>query len=84
MSFYLSNQRGKVSMEGWLSTCEANSVDPISQRMKTTENIFQWNGGILPRMENKGMIVAIRTAKITVRKKKHGTEFFWPIQKRGL
>jgi hypothetical protein len=35
-------------------------------------------------MQNKGMVVAVRTAEITVRKKKDGAEFPGPIQKRGL
>ena len=58
-------------MKGRLSTCEANPIDPIPQRMEASENIFQWNGSILLGMENKGVVVAIRTAEITVGKKKH-------------
>jgi hypothetical protein len=30
MSFYLSNEWRKVGMEGRLSPCEANPIDPIS------------------------------------------------------
>jgi hypothetical protein len=58
-------------MERRLSACDANPIDPISGRMETDENIFQWNGSILLGMENKGMVVAIRAAEITTRKENH-------------
>jgi hypothetical protein len=39
--------------------------------VKTPENIFQWNSRVLLRMENEGMIVAIRTPEITGGEEKH-------------
>jgi hypothetical protein len=71
-------------MESRLSTREANPVDPIPQRMETGENIFEWKGSILLGMENKGVVVAIRTAEITTRKKNHRAEFSPPVQEGGL
>jgi hypothetical protein len=71
-------------MESGFSTCEADPIDPIPQSMETGEYIVQVNGSILLGMENKGMVVAIRTAKITVGKEKYRTEFSRPIQKGGL
>jgi hypothetical protein len=35
-------------------------------------------------MEDKRMIVAVRTAKIAAGEKKDGADFSWPIQKRGF
>jgi hypothetical protein len=52
--------------------------------MKTGENIFQRNGSILLRMEDQGMVVAIRTAEVTIGKEKHRAEFCRPIQQRSL
>jgi hypothetical protein len=52
--------------------------------MKAIEDIPQGDGGILLGMENKGMVMAVRAAEITVGKKKHGAEFSWPIQKGGV
>jgi hypothetical protein len=43
----------------------------MPQRLETDENILQRYGGILLRMKNKGVIVAIRTPKITAWKEKH-------------
>jgi hypothetical protein len=52
--------------------------------MSAIENLFQRNGRILFRVEDEGMVVAVRTAEITVREEKHRTKFPWPIQKGGL
>ena len=52
-------------MESGFSTCEADPIDPIPQSMETGKYIFQVNGNILVGMENKGMVVAVGTAKIT-------------------
>jgi hypothetical protein len=71
VSLYFSDQEGKICMESRLSTREANPVDPIPQRMETGENIFERKGSILLGMENKGVVVAIRTAEITTGKKNH-------------
>jgi hypothetical protein len=35
-------------------------------------------------MEDKGMIMAIRTPKIAAGEKKDRTDFSWPIQKGGF
>jgi hypothetical protein len=35
-------------------------------------------------MEDKSVIMAVRTAKIAMGQKKDGTEFSWPIQKGGF
>jgi hypothetical protein len=35
-------------------------------------------------MKDKGMIMAVRTAKIAAGQKKDRAEFSWPIQKGGL
>ena len=58
-------------MESRLSARKANAINPSPQRMEASENVFHWNGSILLRMKNKGMVVAIRTAEITVGKEKH-------------
>ncbi len=71
-------------MDRRLSTREANAIDPIPQRMKADENIFQWNGSILLGMENKGMVVAIRAAEITAGKENHRAEFPPPIREGGF
>jgi hypothetical protein len=47
--------------------------------MNAIENLFQRNGGILLRMKNEGMVVAVRTTKIAVREEKHRTKLPWPI-----
>jgi hypothetical protein len=52
--------------------------------MNAIENLFQRDGRVLLRMEDEGMVVAVRTAEITIRKEKHRTKFPWPIQKGGL
>jgi len=71
-------------MKSGLPPCETNPIDPVPERMEASENIFQWNGSILLRMENKGMVVAVWTAEITAGKKNHGAEFSRPIQKGSL
>jgi hypothetical protein len=82
--FYFPDQKRKVSMERRLSPCEANPIDPIPQRMEASENIFQWKGSILLGMENKGMIVAIRTAEITAGEEKHRADLPLPVREGGL
>ena len=79
MPFYFPDKEREVCVERGLSPREANSIDPILQRMETKENIFQWNGSILLGMENEGMIVAIRATEITAREEKHRTDFPLPI-----
>jgi hypothetical protein len=71
-------------MESGFSPRETDPIDPIPQGMETGENIFQVNGDILLRMENKGMIVAVRAAEITVGKEEYRAEFSRPIQKGSL
>jgi hypothetical protein len=71
-------------MESGLSTREADPIDPIPQGMETGEYILQDDGSILLGMENQGMVVTVRTAKITARKEKYRTEFSRPIQKGSL
>jgi hypothetical protein len=39
--------------------------------VKAIENIFQGNSSIPFRIENKGMVMAVRTAEIAVGKEKH-------------
>ncbi len=58
-------------MDRGFSTREANPVDPIPHGMEAAENPFEWNGSKLLGMENKGVVVAIRAAEITVGKKDH-------------
>jgi hypothetical protein len=71
LPFYFSDQEGKIGMDSRLSARKANPVDPIPHGMQAGENIFQRDGSILLGMENKGVVVAIRTAKITVGKENH-------------
>jgi hypothetical protein len=52
--------------------------------MEARENNLQWNGRILLRMENEGMVVAVWTAEIAAGKKNDGAEFSWPIQEGSL
>jgi hypothetical protein len=84
MSFYFPYQKRKVGMERRLSTREADPIDPISQSVEASENIFHWKGSILLGMENEGVIVAIRTAEITTGKKKHRADFPLPIREGSL
>ena len=80
MPFYFPDQERKVRMERWLSTREANPVDPIPQRMEASENIFQRNGSILLGMEDQSVVVAIRAAEITTGKENHRADFARPIR----
>jgi len=52
-------------MESGFSPRETDPIDPIPQGMETGEHILQEDGSILLGMENKGMVVAVGTAKIT-------------------
>jgi hypothetical protein len=52
--------------------------------MEARENNLQWNGSILLRMENEGMVVAVWTAEIAAGEKNDGAEFSWPIQEGSL
>jgi len=52
--------------------------------MEAKENDLQWNGSILLRMEDEGMVVAVWTAEIAAGKKNDGAKFSWPIQEGSL
>jgi hypothetical protein len=71
-------------MECRFSTREAHPVDPIPQGMEASENIFQRKRDILLGMEDKRMVVAIRTTEITTGEKKHRADFPLPIREGGL
>jgi hypothetical protein len=69
--FYLSNQRREIGVESRFSTRETNPINPILEGMEAIENLFYRDRRILLWMENEGMVVAVRTSKITMRKEKH-------------
>jgi len=71
-------------MEGGLSTRKANPFNPIMIRMKGTQNLFHWNGSILLRLKNKGVVMAERAAEVAVGKKENGADLPWPIHKGSL
>jgi len=35
-------------------------------------------------MKDEGVVMAVRTAKVAMRKEEHGAEFPWPINKGGF
>jgi len=74
----------KASFQRGFPTCDANPIDPAAKRLESAQHFFQWNGGVSFRMEDKKMIMAVRTAKIAAGKKKNGAELPWPIQKGGF
>ncbi len=63
---------------------KANPVDPIPQGTETDENILERNGSILLGTEDKGVVVAIRTAEITMGKEDHRADLTPPIRKGGF
>jgi hypothetical protein len=71
-------------MQGGLSTRKANPINPILKRVKATQNVFQWDGRITLRMENEGVVMAVRTAEVTIGEEKYRAELFWPIHKGGF
>jgi hypothetical protein len=71
-------------MKGRLSSCEANPVDPILKRAKANENLFKWNRKILLRMKNEGVVMAVWTPKVAIRKEENRANFSCPIHKGGL
>jgi hypothetical protein len=81
MPFYLSDQERKICMKGRLSTCEANPIDPTLKSAEASENLFKWNCKILLRMENEGVVMAVWTAEVAIRKEEHRADFSRPIHK---
>jgi len=75
---------GKASFQSGFPTCNANPIDPAAKRLESAQHIFQWNGSVTLRVEDKRMIMAVRAAKIAARQKKDRAEFSWPIQKGGF
>jgi hypothetical protein len=71
-------------MKSRLSARDANSIDPTLKRVEVTQNVFKRDRTILFRMENEGVVMAVRTAEIAIRKEKHRADFPWPIHKGGL
>jgi hypothetical protein len=84
VSFYFSGQERKIDVQGRLSTRYANPVNPIPQGVDATQNVFQWNRRITIGMKNEGVVMAVRTAKVTAGKKENRAEFPWPIDKGGF
>ena len=84
MVFDFANQRGKVSVNGWLSTRNTHPVDPTAKGEKATENLIGRNGGILFRMDHETVVVAIGATEVTVGEEKDRAEFPRPIHKRGF
>jgi hypothetical protein len=74
----------KASFQSGFPTCNANPVDPAAKGLESAQHIFQRNGSVSLGMKDKGMIMAVRTAKIAAGQKKDRAEFSWPIQKGGL
>jgi hypothetical protein len=75
---------GKAFFQGGFPTCNANPIDPAVKGLESVQHIFQWNGGVPFRVEDKTMIMAVRTAKIATRQKKDRAELSWPVQKGGF
>jgi hypothetical protein len=71
MSSYLSDQERKICMKGRLSTCDTNPIDPTLKRVEVTQNFFERDRTILFRMENEGVIMAVWTAEIAIRKEEN-------------
>ena len=71
-------------MKGRLSTGEANPIDPTLKSAEASKNVFKWNCKILLRMENEGVIMAVWTAEVAIRKKENRAEFPWPLDKGGF
>jgi hypothetical protein len=58
-------------VQGRLSTCDANPVNPISKGAEAIEDIFKWNRRISLRVENERVVMAIGTAKVAMGKEDH-------------
>jgi hypothetical protein len=71
-------------MEGWLSTRQANPINPIFIRTKVTQNVFKGNRSILVRVKNERVVMAVGATEVAMGKKKHRTDLSWPIRKGGL
>jgi hypothetical protein len=78
------DQMRKAFFQSGLPTCNANPIDPAAKGLESAQHISQWNGSVPLRMQDKRMIMAVRTAKIAAGQKKDGAEFSWPIQKGGF
>jgi hypothetical protein len=74
----------KAFFQSGFPTCNANPVDPAAKGSELAQYIFQRNGSIPLGMNDKRMIMAVRTAKIAAGQKKDGAESSWPIQKGGF
>jgi len=74
----------KASFQSGFPACNANPIDPAAKRFESAQHFFQWNGSVPLRMQDKRMIMAVRTAKIAAGQKEDGAEFSWPIQKGGF
>jgi len=72
---------GKIFFQSRLSTGDANPIDPPLKGAEPTEHFFQGNRSVFLRMEDKGMIMAVRTAEVATGEEEDGTKFPWPIQK---
>jgi hypothetical protein len=68
-------------MEGRFSTCEADSIHPVSERKEMSQNVIEWNGRISLRLKNERVVMAIRTSEIAVGKEENRADFPWPIHK---
>jgi hypothetical protein len=71
-------------VQGGLSARDANPINPFPKDAEAIQDVLQWNGRILLRTEDQGVVMAVRTAKVTTGKKEHRTKLSWPIQKGGL
>jgi hypothetical protein len=69
--FYLTDQEGKTGLQRGFTAGDADPVNPIPKRVKTMQNILHGNGKILFRMQNEGVVMAVRTAEIAVGEKDH-------------
>jgi hypothetical protein len=71
-------------MEGWLSTRQANPINPIPIRTEVTQDVFNGNRRILLRVKNERVVVTVRATEVAMGEKKDGTDLSWPIYKGGL
>jgi hypothetical protein len=71
-------------MEGRLSPCQANAIDPITERDDTVQDALDGKGNVLLGGKNEGMVVAVKAAEVAVRKKEDGADFPRPVDKRGF
>jgi len=81
---YLQDEGSKIGIEGGLSSRETDAIDPILKRKETVQEGPPGKSRELFGRKNKGMVMAVKAAEVTVREEEDGTDLSRPIDKRSL